>query len=361
MPKKKLVKRKKEKKIKSLWKGPYIEGVSQSMLGSFILCRERFRVQNVLGWGPPDQLCVPIEYGSMWHLCKEKYLEGKDYEEPLKKLAQKLIKKYKIKQIEIAKWYAICRIQFPIYLQYWKDRKSKYHPLSAEEKFVVPYTLPSGRIVILRGKRDGVFADSKSKKSNIYLMENKTKSSIDKDALNKQLMFDMQTMIYLITLKEQHPEYGDRIKGVLYNVIKRPLSGGKGSIRQHKPTKTNPQGESLEHFYDRLRTIIIEDKDEFFARWQVDILPSDIKKFKDTFLHPQLEALCDWWDFISENVSDPWTNNKGLHYRTPYGLYNILSQGGTTDLDEYLNTGSLVGLEKQKTLFPELQEEEDED
>jgi hypothetical protein len=43
-----------------------------------------------------------------------------------------------------------------------------------------------------------------------------------------------------------------------------------------------------------------------------------------------------------------------LHYRHPFGSVNWLDEGGASDLDEYLATGSEAGLQRIDDLFPEL-------
>jgi hypothetical protein len=52
-----------------------------------------------------------------------------------------------------------------------------------------------------------------------------------------------------------------------------------------------------------------------------------------------------------------WLSRKyKMHWRHPYGVFDALNEGGSSDLDEYLETGSTVGLERASTLFPELEE-----
>jgi hypothetical protein len=151
----------------------------------------------------------------------------------------------------------------------------------------------------------------KGRGAGIWLVEHKTKGDIDEQRMKRQLGFDLQTMIYLIAL--QHDENGEipssaPIKGVQYNVVRRPLSGGKYSVRQHKPSKANPRGESS------------ENPDP----WEKGIISG--------------KAACG-----------------GIHWRTPYGFYNVLAEGGSTELDEYLATGSELGLERTSKLFRELE------
>ena len=79
----------------------------------------------------------------------------------------------------------------------------------------------------MRGKWDSVDYIGK----RVYLQENKTKGDIDEQAIRHNLHFDLQTMLYMTALTEElEPQ---KIAGVRYNVIRRPLSGGKGSIRPH--------------------------------------------------------------------------------------------------------------------------------
>ncbi len=100
----------------------------------------------------------------------------------------------------------------------------------------------------------------------------------------------------------------------------------------------------------------------------MEVTSADIETFRRECLDPMLEGLCDWWEWVSERPVDHGLRNSpyridmegkqkaggGIHWRTPYGLYDPLQEGGSSDLDNYLETGSTVGLEKVTNLFPEL-------
>jgi hypothetical protein len=254
-------------------------------------------------------------------------------------------------------WYNVCKTQFPLYIKYWakhpdvRDRT----PLLQEQVFDVPYKLPSGRIVRLKGKWDSVDLIGKGKNAAVYLQENKSKSDIDEQQLKRQLGFDLQTMIYRIAMdcspaslwQEKH------IAGVRYNVIRRPLSGGKGSIRRHQATKNKPEETDAE-YYARLAEVIMEDPGHYFMRWQVEVTPGDVRRFEHEFLDNALEELCNWWGWVSspEGRKDPFGDP--IHYRLPYGIYNVLAEGGSSEVDEYLASGSELGLTKNNELFREL-------
>jgi hypothetical protein len=319
----------------------------------------------VEGLRPADEFNHRIEYGSMWHKAEESWCDigCGNWQEPVRNYASSLCKKYKGQQEQVQHWFRVLQAQFPVYRDYWakhntiKNRKS----LLQEETFCVPYELPSGRVVKLRGRWDSVDLLGKGKKAGIYLWENKTKGDIKEELLRRQLEsgFDLQTMLYLVALRQYADENRGQYaptRGIIYNVVRRPLSGGKHSIRQHKPTKKNPSGESSGEYYKRLGGLIAEEPEHYFMRWKVEVSPQDVERFRREFLDPILEQLCDWWHWVT--IGNPWGNAGaymyGTHYRTPFGFYNALAEGGSSELDEYLRTGSEMGLERTTRLFPEL-------
>lgn len=351
----KFKKRKKQvkKKNEPLWKGPVVDGITSSLLNRYIQCKERFRIVVMEGWKPEDHFNHRIEYGQMWHLCKELWSEQGDWESGLFDYAAKLCRKYPLEQEQVNKWYQVCNLQFKIYLDWLKSIKKEGKQVLQEQVFRVPYVLPSGRVVNLRGKWDGLTQT----KNGFYLEEYKTKGQVDEESLKRQLTFDLQTMLYLVALIEWDGGDGDGlygygpILGVNYTVIRRPLSGGKGTIRRHKPTKGKPLGESPQEFYQRLDDIIREEQDYFFISFQSMVSDLDIRRFKDQFLDPILEDLWNWWE---EQIGMEPTGPSVTHWRTPYGIYNVLAEGGHTELDNYLDTGFTIGLTRAETLFPEL-------
>lgn len=345
--------------MKPLWKGPEEDGITQSLLSRFIVCRERFRVLVLEGLRPPEQFNHRIEYGSMWHCCEEavaKYPKTWDFG-LLADYCTKLCKMYPLQQQQVVHWMNICKAQFPVAVKYWQKHRAtvKTKPLYQEQLFKVPYELPSGRVVQLRGKWDSVDIAAGKK---LWLQENKTKSDIDETKIQRQLLFDLQTMFYTVALEQ---DMNQRVTGVRYNVVRRPLSGGKHTIRQLKPTKANPCGESEEEFLQRLSALIASEPEYFFMRWECLITKTDVEAFKRQFLNPILEQLCDWWESMEAVEFDPnrayelLGDGYAFHWRLPYGVYNVLLEGGSTEYDEYLATGNALGLEQVHTLFRELE------
>jgi len=349
----------KKQKREPLWKGPEKDGVTQSLLSRFLVCRERFRVLVVEGLRPADDFNHRLEFGSMWHICEENS-EG-NWESELREYCQRLCATYPLRQSEVVKWYEVCKRQFPIYRAYWRAHRQneKATPIYEEETFGETYEVPSGGKVLLRGKWDGVFQVGRK----VMLQENKTKGDIDEQSVQNQLRFDLQTMFYLVALKlrmnrdkslQRTVGKGAKIAGVRYNVVRRPLSGGKGSIRPYKATKTKP-AETDQQYYDRLAGIIREEPEYYFMRWDSVVTAADVERFERQFLSPILEQLLDWWDCVSGG--EP---NFGIHWRFPYGVYSPMMNGRMSEVDEYLDSGSMLGLDRVNTLFRELEDADSE-
>jgi hypothetical protein len=357
-----------------LWQGPcgkgWNGGISQSMLVRFLSCRERFRLKYVVGLEPHDKWNHKIGYGNLWHAAEEGFAANGAWDARLTDHMYQMCARYQLQQAEIRKWFNVAAVQFPEYIQFWRDHPDVLGrtPLMQEQVFDVPYTLPSGRVVRLRGKWDSVDLivnqDGDGGSANgVYLQENKTKGDIEKSQIERQLKFDLQSMMYIIALSScchgallpEHP-----ICGVRYNVVRRPLSGGKGSITQHKATKNKP-AETEEEFFERLRRdYIAAEPDYWFFRVRVKVSARDIRVFHDTCFDPLLETVCSWYEAITINRPPPAAPNwrsSPMNYRTPFGVYSALEEDGATEYDAHMETGSEAGLTRVHELFPELKEQ----
>jgi len=352
------------------WKGPLTDGVTQSILGQYFVCPERFRITFVEGLKEQGGFNHAIEYGQMWHLCEECLKRSESWKPQLKKFVTELCTEYPYQQEQIDKWFKICTLQFSIYETVWKEDTSKSRvPMFQEKEFKIDYPI-GGLEVVLRGKWDAV---DYWKRDGVYLTENKSKGTIDEDSISLNLSFDLQVGTYLVALRKymktnqiKGVPNTAKIKGVNYNVVRRPLSGGRGSIRQLKGSKNVPP-ETEKEYHDRLRKIIEDDKDYFFMRWDMGITDSDLDKFEEQCLNPILGNLCDdfvWWEYCIKNKgispfdfsvrAKEFPEHQRRHYRTPYGIWNTISQKVTGDLDHYLATNNSTGLVRTTEMFPEL-------
>ncbi len=403
-----------------VWQGPSGEGpqggVTQGILGKYLVCPERARIALMDGLRPVERFDYRIEFGQAWHLCEEVFAKAASGTplgagDGLTAHCLDLSRRYPMDREQVDKVYNVVRVTFPLYQDYWARHPdvTGRTPLLQEWCFDVPYRLPSGRTVRLRGKMDGLDLID-----GLWMAEHKTKSDIDEEKIRNQLTYDLQTAAYAIALQEairQHlggadvglpeeaAEWGHRpFLGVRYNVIRRPLSGGKGSIvqKQGKPpapcgncngtgrtaklgkvcgkckglrqTPAVP-GETKADYYARAAQYVKDAPGEYFARWQVRIGPADLARFRRECLDPVLENLLDdyeWWTWCGKqevlngpyNYSareDLFPYHTRRHFRVPYGIWSSMLEDTHGDLDEFLRSGNETGLRRVTNLFPELQ------
>lgn len=364
-----------------LWKGPYIDGITQSLVGKWLVCKHRFWLYAVCGATDEKGFNLPLVYGDAFHNALEVYAFGKssarEAAEVIKDYFHKLSKSFPRNVAEITKWSKICYDQFLAYCQVWAEEDKGFESFMAEETFRVPYTLPSGRTVITRGKHDGGILSGKGKHQSRLLAEHKIKGEIDVANLTTTLAQNFQVMFYLPPLYQKLEAEGmPPPDGVLYNVIQRPLAGRKHSIRPKKGRKVKDKktglyevrgAETESQYLARLQQVYTDHPQDFFFRWKISITPEEIARFQKESLDPILEQLCDWWDSIQGDPFDPWTvsewdsdNNLGTypnkhHYRRPFGMYDKMAKGLVGDYQEYLTTGNKNSLQRVTSIFPELE------
>lgn len=360
-----------KKNLPPVWQGPCGNGlqggVTQGLIARWLSCRERFRVQMIEGLKARETFSAALKFGNMWHACEEAHakldLIGDGLLQILSEYEGDLARKYPLQRQEIAEWAGKCAALFPRYVEHWAQHPDVQArtPLEQEAPFDEPYTLPSGRVVRLRGKRDSADAVAKS---GVWLQENKSKSAIDDQKIRRQLSYDLQTNLYLIALRIKYDRMGwakhGPIVGVRYNVVRRAA---------HKSVTS-----MLEKFGVDSRNGRIG---EWFARWNVEVSAADLARFRRECLDPVLENMCDdfeWWTWCKMNGKDHFdvrernaifvsgrvgsckgTAHFPRHFRTPYCGYNPLAEGGFGDVDDFLATGSTTGLHRVDNLFPELQ------
>jgi len=323
-----------------LWKGPFEDGLTQSLIALFLRDPHRFYLKNILGLDVVDTFNPKIAYGHIWHKAAEIHNKGGNYKDGIKEMKKYLSEKYPTEVKTVEYWAKVCDMQFSIYTS---CPFSKVTCLKSEMSF--KYEIENG--FILRGKIDAIVQQDNGN----AILDYKTKGIIDIPRVIRQLKFDLQTMLYAFVASKMQA-----INSVIYHLIRRPLSGGKHSIVQYKPSAKNPKGESDEEFMNRLSKTIQENKDEFFYEIKQQVTKKDLERFCVQALYPITNRIIDWWEFMEEidfglSGGDIWST-RGLHYLTPFGVHDETYVD--EEIDNYLMTGSTVGLRQIETLFPEL-------
>lgn len=259
---------------------PKRDGVSQSMLHTWLACREDARMSIVLGY-TMQQASWPLVYGSISHDCLDfGYKAGGDFADSdlrdhLGKSIQAYLKKEgnSIEQQDMAEQAGLLLKQIiPAYFERWwkkQDSKQKWTVIESQFRKEITPTLDAV------GKMDGGFIDHQD--GEHYLLETKNKSRFDKDFEN-WLGIDLQLAYYLMGYPCVVPRA--RVRGAIYNLMRRP----------DRPKGKKDMTEVLSSLSDDLR----KRPDHWFLRYKVKFTEQEIVDQLDS-IHAKLGAFYDWW------------------------------------------------------------------
>ena len=202
-------------------------------------------------------------------------------------------------------------IIIPLYFKYWKEDffgAEKKEFIEIEKSFNVKYL----DRVMLRGKRDAIYKDANG---GLWLMEHKTKAQIPEHALSMTISRDFQVMLYIAAY---YIETGIKLKGVLYNIIRKPM------LRQKRT-------ESIDEFYKRVAMDIQQREQHYFIRFPVSIPWSDVGVFMHRFEKEMIEFIS--WVHDDPELDYQFTKEcNGVYGQCPFLDY---CDGGKSDTSLY--------------------------
>lgn len=338
--------------MERVWKGPYEEGLTYSMLSKWLQCRERFRIYAIEGLKEEEKFEVPIIFGSLWHLCAESYPE----KEKVVEYARELARKFRDNAYDVKMMLEVVLHQYQLYKEYWSERGVYREDLYKESEFAFKYEVDGvERPVLLRGKIDCIcklnscysvmnkdaasLVDSIIGKGEIIAIEEtKTKGSIELEI--STVRGNLQTLFYHLAARQAfdiQPNY------TIYNVVLRPI----GKIRKRK-------GETTDDLIQRLKDYVDENTELLFKKYLIKMGDDEFLWGKNRILDPILRQFCKWYDSIVE-LEDPFKSE--YHYLMPWGIYNPLLMDMRGDYYEYIVANDSTGLERVESLFVELGKE----
>jgi hypothetical protein len=311
---------------------PYTKGISHSFISKWLGCRERARLGSVEGWRPKG-FQVSLEFGNIFHLMKEFYYTdyvGQVSFDRVFNVADEYVKSRILNNAlsgnetkDLERLSSLCKVTFKEYIKYWKtttwdaddlytDDKTNW--VSCEEEFTVPYRIPNNSVVRLTGMIDGTFMHPAT--GAPMILENKTKSRIEKEQFSELLAEDNQTLMYTLCY---YLKKGVLPQGTLYNIIR---------VSAMKPHKN----ESAADYAERVGADIRSRPDHYFMRWETTIDMSDLDRYMQRTLNPILIGIVKWWESIKKNPQCPFENEDGSpnqeHWVRPFGMFS----GGIKDI-----------------------------
>lgn len=296
------------------------EGISQSLLGAWQSCPQRFLFM-VNRWIKIDGDAV-FEFGNIYHeMLDQSSTAGKA---PSKSILKGRLKRYaKKREHELSanalesfgEKIELAGMILEEYFKYYPEDFAEKTVIKAEQLFEVEF---NG--VVLRGKKDLRFYFNKNP-NQIWLKEIKTKGRIDADILEGVLNFDLQNLFYILA---DDIEYNDDVKFVLYDIIRNP---------GHKRNAN----ETFQQYVDRIHAHIIKEPEHFFVRYECPYTLNTKKRFKKELI-------------VKLNLLQLFLSGKIPFYRNECACH-------TPYKCQYLDacaSGNMVGYKQQDLLFPEL-------
>ncbi len=341
-----------KKKVSNLFYDMERDGVTQSLISTWLTCRMKARLY-LQGWDSRYH-SPALTYGSIGHGALEvAYLDiqaGKLKSAPSESQSRKYM------DIVEAKWraenkkpnnealqylelsLALMEKTLPRYFDYWKKDFKQMEWVSLEKKFKAPLSLngsdPANRrligphgvepeiIIPIRGKRDGEFKMGKG----LWLFETKFKSMVNEGDIVETLAFETQVMLYMWSL---WMEYKKRVvpKGVMYNIVRRT------SMRQGK-------SESIVKFANRVAEDIDKRPEFYFFRMESATTVQELEQFEKELIQTVTDMYM-WWKGIAP------------HYRN---TYSCLGKYGKCTMLPVCAREDYSGLIKREAMFKELED-----
>ena len=317
---------------------PSRDGVTFSLLSTFLDCREKARL-HLQGWTPRSS-SMALTFGSIIHKIDEwvrddirsgvlRSVPDTDYIKGLIKKTETLWFEdnprhggKELDHLELS--LLLAEGVLPQYFKYWYKDFTEIKWELVEGEFKIPVT-PEDKegnkySTFIRGKIDGSFS---LKKGGPWLFETKTKSRVDEEILSDILPYDMQANIYLSALRRMG---NTTPSGLLYNIIRRP------ALRRRNH-------ESLKAFATRVSEDVSMRPDWYFIRMEMSVDGQDINRF-EMELDDLISDFMMWWSGKSGHYKN--TN----HCQNKFGLCPCVGICLRNDKSGYF---------KRKAVFRELQ------
>ena len=304
------------------------DGLTQSVITSWLKCKEKMRLGVVEGWTSIKSGSTFI-FGELAHAILEQVYSTPEFRKAppdqyqitkmvnrhiylWKKEHEGFIDAYQEENLELAATKLIAVL--PHYFKFWHKKdfgETKW--IALEKEFVMNV----GGVPI-RGKRDGEYRIGK----DIYLFETKTKGQIDENSLYEVLQIDFQTLLYSLSLFKEHGQWP---KGTRYNIIRNPGNRIK-------------KNESLKAFGKRIEDEVIKRPEHYFKRMMISRTTSELEGFRNE---------------LKQIIADitAWYLHQSPHYKNPNACSD---KYGTCSLIRICAMGKFNLHKKRNKVFTEL-------
>lgn len=278
-----------------LWKGPKIDGVTQSMIGEILQCPFRAYLSLILGLDEPapeppikpDITYYNLLWGDCYHVGLEHLVATHDRSLASKKMMERFYSHPEMKHDSIETADSLCHMlnQYPLSLV------KEYGPFKTEVIFDV--NIGGTRF---RGKADGVSDES------LCLLEHKCKGYVSYDTVVDELDHDLQVNLYAGIFGTE---------SVIYDLIKipdvqHPYSLPRKGVRETKGDYT--AGLYYGEYHKKVSFPIKYHVGDWIQQIYRIIPRSSVDSYWDFTIYPIVDWIHRWYEIVSQpdfKVYDP--------------------------------------------------------
>lgn len=338
----------------------YKDGITQSMISEFMTCPAKFH-NSYIRMIKPTSVNAGLIFGDVFHSILENvYTQRRDTGDlnrnEIKDIINASINKrtdHWREHVDTAGAFKApkdVRDMFDaidlagtvadVYFQQWRRMQKKYTWISLEEVFKVKYKIPSsGNYTYFRGKIDGVV---QLENGDHYLFETKTKGYCDMHSITATLPYNFQVLFYAAAYEKLHDV---PIKGVIYNIIRRP--GQRGKI-----------GEDIAQLRARVKEEVKNNPDYYFYQIFHDMSDKRGKLCRKVWKEELAEILGSIENvYTGEGVPYRNINSCTLYGLCPYSMLCSTAPAGTEMTANDISTNPILLQRKRSDLFSELKVE----
>lgn len=333
------------------WKGPFEEGVSQSLLNKFLVCPYRFYLYAILGLEERQPLHENLVWGDTFHKGLELLIElhhppTPDDWERIDEAIDRHLQQY----VPFPQTFPYS-IKHMLRLYEYEYKDEIESPLSTEVVFSFMYQYTSiytPRPVILRGKKDGCCDN--------YIIEHKCKGFTDQESSRQEIKYDLQVNMYGLHTLYKNPQYD--CVNYIYDIIRIP--DGKWTLPKRRLNQTLKNWVwSWYHEAQTSECPIANKRYLWLDQFVFTLTEKQINYYCRCTLNPILDRLILWWEVVSSPDFDFQNPNhySPIFYQTPIRHFNPSNTENFKP--EYFNfltqQISLDDLTPVRSYFPELE------
>lgn len=304
----------------------YKDGVTQSLIQCFLQDRYQCKLQYYEGLTPKGEP-LHFKYGKIVHsILQQAYIQPKpptlneladylvNYEELILDTTNESLEQTQEQDI----LGSIAQTILNIYFLHYKDDFKNY-TIKTEKSFKVPFFNTH-----LRGQIDWIY---ETPSNSIWIVDHKCLSVMtDETTMLAALPFDIQCNLYAYAAQL----FLDRpIKGIIYNIIRRPRDAGKVKI------------EKLDEYKQKLTSTILKDPTHYFKRYKFQFLPEELDHWAKTELKWIVQDIQEWYEGSCKRS-----------YKS--GMPSMLTKYGKCQMFDKIAFNNSISYYTRKTPFIEL-------